>query len=546
MRIHHDGAAKVYLNGTLIYDKEKGDYVPVDLRNKQSLLKEGNNLLAIEGHKGRRSNFLDIALFDMKDQVADDILYTPGQPNLLRGPNGFEWWLIYMANKNGEPRGQYINRVHFFDRKLTVDGITGKNTPGFHPLPAKPDYQYLSENNQTLPPVNKTIPSIPATNYFFEAGVKLSGANTPACGIIAWEADKDNRLKIGINCSAKTWFYVLQEKGRQQTLSFPLAADFRTDVFHTLSVYKNDRNFDVKIDNLPAPVNSLIRTNFSGKGLPGIYSGRSDTAFDGITYTIGWDDDNANNYTRSSELLLKGDLLDNYEMSVQINAGLQKGIAGAYPVYIDQNNYLKTAFDFSNQQWTVSGKNKGKAIETRSFSLAGLKPQYANMVFSDFMERHFVFETPTTLDAILFQKKAIYRSDTLIENIHEKFQIYYIKEGRWVELNNFQPVDWDHPGMSKIKFPPIETTELIFVNKIAENENFVMRDFSLQKIWIHEIFKQSYNLRVEKMNEKILFFIDGELLYQIPNEFASSRIGLFSEGLKADFKGITVFHLPDY
>lgn len=35
----------------------------------------------------------------MRSETADDILMTPGQPNILRGPNGFEWWLIYMANK---------------------------------------------------------------------------------------------------------------------------------------------------------------------------------------------------------------------------------------------------------------------------------------------------------------------------------------------------------------------------------------------------------------------------------------------------------------
>ena len=71
----------------------------------------------------------------MKDGIADDILMTPGQPNILRGPNGFEWWLIYMANKNDEHRGQYINRVQFFDKTLFVDGITGPRTAGYHPEP---------------------------------------------------------------------------------------------------------------------------------------------------------------------------------------------------------------------------------------------------------------------------------------------------------------------------------------------------------------------------------------------------------------------------
>ena len=562
IRIHHTGAAKVYLNGTLIYDVPKGDYTYIDLRDKKNLLKERNNILAVEGHKGLYSNFLDLSLFDMKDQIADDILYTPGQPNILRGPNGFEWWLIYMANKNGEPRGQYINRVHFFDKKLTVDGITGNKTSGYHSLPVKPTYQYLSENNQSLPPVNKTIPSISATHYFFEAGMKPIGTDIPACGIIAWQANEDNWLKIGIEGTEKIWFYIICENGKQQRVSFQLAEDFRPDVFHTLSIFKNDKYFDVRIDGLPAPEKSVISTNFSGKGLPGIWADDSNVVFDGITYTIGWDeyDENItgwktenlpdittsnNDSTQLTELRLKGDLMDHYEMSLQINAGTEKGIAGAYPIYINQNNYVKTAFDFSEQRLTVSGMNKGKSIEKQILSLSGFKPVYANMVFSDFMERHFMFDTSATLDAILFKKEAIYHSDTIIENIHEKFHIYYIKDGRWEELSNFKHVEWDHPGMSKIEFPPIETTELIFVNKLAEYENFVMRDFSLQKIWFHEVFKQNYNLRVIKNRNKIIFFVDGIMRYQIPNNFDSSQVGIFSDGMKADFNGITVFHLPE-
>jgi GH43 family beta-xylosidase len=129
LRIRHWGVAKVRLNGTLVYENERANYRHVDLRPFKNLLKEGENSLTIETGQGRRPGFINVALFDMKGQTADDILYTPGQPNILRGPNGFEWWLIYMANKNAEPRGQYINRVHFLGRKLTVDGVTAGNTP---------------------------------------------------------------------------------------------------------------------------------------------------------------------------------------------------------------------------------------------------------------------------------------------------------------------------------------------------------------------------------------------------------------------------------
>src|SRR5699024_508797 len=101
------------------------------------------NVLAIESTKGERSAFLDVSLFELKDQRGDDILYNPGQPNIVRGPNGFEWWLVYFAVKNGLPKGQFINRVHFLGDRLYVDGITGSNTPGYHPEPTAPTFQSL-------------------------------------------------------------------------------------------------------------------------------------------------------------------------------------------------------------------------------------------------------------------------------------------------------------------------------------------------------------------------------------------------------------------
>ena len=105
LRVAHDGDTKIYLNGTLIYEKQGRDYCMVNLDEKQrELLKKGENLLAVETNKGR-AQFFDVSLFDMRSETADDILMTPGQPNILRGPNGFEWWLIYMANKNNERRG---------------------------------------------------------------------------------------------------------------------------------------------------------------------------------------------------------------------------------------------------------------------------------------------------------------------------------------------------------------------------------------------------------------------------------------------------------
>jgi beta-xylosidase len=548
LRIHHRGATKAWLNGTLIYSSEKPDYLHVDLRRHRRLLQNGENILAIEGQGGRRSNFLDAALFDMKNETADDILFTPGQPNILRGPNGFEWWLIYMANKNNERRGQYINRVHFFGNKLTVDGITAQNTDGYHPEPAKPDYQFLVDNNQSLPPVNQTIPGNSASHYYFEAAVKpVSG--TSADGIIAWKADESNWLNILLDGKNRKWYYTMNIKGKKKTASFALPDDFRPDVFHSISVFKNHTDFTVNIDNLPAPGQAVISTPFAGKGLPGIYSAKSNAEWDGITYNVGWDEygKNISGWTASqvsSGLQLKGDLLDCYEFSLQANATSGKGSAGIYPVYIDADNYLKVNFDFSNRQCIVSGKNKGKNMPAQTVSLSKIQDYYASMVYSDYMERHFIFDAPTALDALLFSKEAVAGSDTLIENIHDNFNLYYVKDGKWQELTNVKQTEWYHPGFSRIEFPAIETGELIFTRKTAEQENFRMQNLMLQKIGVGEVFKHSYNLRAVKSRDSIHLFVDGKQVLALPNSFGDSQVGMEMNSVEVD--AITLFHLGSH
>ena len=198
LRVAHDGDTKIYLNGTLIYEKQGRDYCMVNLDEKQrELLKKGENLLAVETNKGR-AQFFDVSLFDMRSETADDILMTPGQPNILRGPNGFEWWLIYMANKNNECRGQYINRVHFFNKTLFVEGITGPCTDGYHPEPSLPTFSMKGET----PSFGVLQQVKPSTTYMFETAVKTDGD----AGIIAWWKDVDNNAYIGFDTKNHNWY----------------------------------------------------------------------------------------------------------------------------------------------------------------------------------------------------------------------------------------------------------------------------------------------------------------------------------------------------
>ena len=119
---------------------------------------------------------------------------TPGQPNIVRGPNGLEWWLVYMANsKSGGPRSQFIDRIHFVNGRLTVDAINDKNSPGYHPLPAKPLYEGMNMTD---------LPEAPA--YVFEVTMTDNSASS---GVCAWKNGK-SRIEIGIDNKAGTGFHI--------------------------------------------------------------------------------------------------------------------------------------------------------------------------------------------------------------------------------------------------------------------------------------------------------------------------------------------------
>lgn len=591
LRIHHDGETRVFLNGHPIYENEGREYTSRMLDSKATaLLKEGENILAVHSTKGERSGFLDVALFDMQDQEGDDILYSPGQPNILRGPNGFEWWLIYMANKNLERRGQYINRVHFFDKKLTVEGVTSTNTPGYHPPPAQPTFSDLFDqedeqqwqqkwevrsgswnlDNKELVQTGSDmaealVNSVPATHYLFEAGIKMSEGGAEKAGVLAWWQDENNWLKVVVDQQNKNWTYILNNGGEQETSSFALPADFDYHVYHSLSVFKNADQFTLKIDDLPAPEQPVVKVaGLAGKGIPGLYAEGAQTAFDGICYTIGWDefDEQITGWEPSSttglqnasweisqqgitslatageSAVFKGDTLGAYEISLQITAEDKQGRAGIYPVYVDADNYLKAVFDFGDQQLHVSGKKDGREIETQQVSLEREQSYYADMKYSDFIEKHFTFDVPTHINALRLSKTPHNQPDTLIEDIHRKLDIFYKKAGQWHPLPNCQQVASSHPGFDKITFDPVKAEGLKFVNRQAGDHHFYV-----YKIWVHEMFRNSYNLRIARHPEALVFLVDGREVLQMENEFPASRVGLLTEDAKASFNGITLFDL---
>ncbi|MDQ2656956.1 MAG: family 43 glycosylhydrolase [Bacteroidota bacterium] len=590
LRIHHDGATKVFLNGQPVYEGPGRNYTTWNFDQRaRALVKKGENVLAIHSEGGKNSGFLDVALFDMRDHQGDDILYSPGQPNILRGPNGFEWWLIYMANKNSEKRGQFINRMHFFNKKMFADAVTGGNTSGYHPAPAQPTFGNLFNTdgaNKLNTQWNLTkgswqikdgelvqssheaahaiVKSTPAAHYLFEVGVKFSSSTTKA-GVYAWWHDRDNSMKIEFDPKQKRWSYVQRVSGKSETSSFPLPDDFNYQAYHSIRIFKNGERFSVEIDERPAPGDPvMLAPGCSGKGVPGLWTDGGGAAFDGVVYTIGWDefDDTITGWSSSlqgaaqqgswsvsgqgivqSEVsgesqTFKGDMLDEYEISIQLTNETDGGTVGIFPVYIDDDNFLKAVVEYESKSLIISGERNGRPVGTSRVPLEVNTSYHADMRFTDFIEKHFTFDYPGYINAISLRKRPFNDPDTVIENIHERFNISFQQQGRWYPLAEWKEASSSHPGFEKIEFTPVKAEALRFVNKDPEDHRFYVN-----KIRVNELLRQSYNLRVVKRKDEIIFFVDGVDVLRMDHMFPASQVGLVTENTKAEFNGITVFSL---
>ncbi len=582
-RLHHDGPITLYLNGTQIYEHKTGQFANWTLdENGIKLLSRGKNTLAVHAQKGARESFVDLALFDIKCETDEDILYSPGQPNIIRGPNGFEWWLVYMGNKNRDRRGQYIDRVHFHGKKLTVEGMTAENTPGYHPVPAMPTFSALFNDAHDLQQKwtfksgdwriadkalqqigtrvsEATINSKAAQNYRIEASLKMSA--TGKAGLIAWQQDDENRLIVYFDAAAHSWAWNLIVDGQERSGMFLLEEAFNFQVYHSITIHKNAGNFSIYIDELPAPGQSLVVAEKPAKaGLPGLFTQDTEASFDGISYTIGWDEFNKNmpgwftgenplaseNYDISKEgihlqsdqkeqRLLKGDALEAYEFNVQIS--LEDDVsAGIYPMFINADNFIKISIDKSQHMLSISGKENGKSTVAQEIQLSNELPHYVDMKYSDFIEKQYAFDTPLLINGFRMHKVPHGQKDTIIDDISEKMTAYYKIKDRWLPLKQIQRKAGFHPAFDAVTFEAVKAEGLRFVNKDPSDQNHYV-----YKLWVSELSRVVYNLRIIRQGNELIVWLNGKEVATVKHALPPSKVGLFTTRGSARFNDIICF-----
>lgn len=593
LRLTTKGPSKIYLNGKEIHSEDKGVYRIVNFTPEMAKnLKLGGNVLAIECQSpARGGGYVNVELFDMGTDVADpEIVWTPGQPNILRGPNGLEWWLIYMANDNGVSRSQYVDRIHFHGDKMVVDGISHANNPGYHPYPALPAYGDIFDkpvdkskwanldNNawkvadgelQAAPGSSAVLsPSLASPSYLWEVNVKPEDT----AGVYAIWVNDANNVKILFDKAANAWTVVETVDGKTRTLgSTPLRDEFKWDVYHQIRVERDFADMIVSIDEMR--VSTPFVTTIATAAVPGLTT-NGKAAFDGILYTIGFDDgnDRMNGWEMAEGTLtptkrgataagamkaFKGVPAENYEFTTQIS-GLSDGAsAGFYPLYVDADNYVEAVLDEPSRELKLKTVRKGKVVDTQSMPVDYMRTLYTDMRYTDSFDKGYTMDCPTLFDGIYLKRYDIanrnmftdsrFDKDTptvgdkeiFVDNMFDLMEPAMLAEdGSWSVIPTGNATVADNPAYNVVSFEPMKGERLRFINRKPTDGGHHIYDIRL-----HEIFKDSYNLRAVRDGDVVRLFVDGREMADLPVKgFGPATVGLVSYQGSPEFHGLTYYH----
>lgn len=327
-----------------------------------------------------------------------------GQPNLVRGPNGIEWWLVYFADS--KKRSQHIDRVHFFGKELYVEGPSTGKTYGYHPPPAMPSFRNLFETGESSETQWKlsgeclvkdgemrfqsggdtaiALPRFPkARHYVLETVFHYQGKGTGRLGVAAWENAQNGKVLIGLDKEKGAAFRVIQQNSLESEDSILLPSDFNWGGPHTLRVENNGGVFTVYMGAVLLNFPETRIVDYT-PGWAGLFASDCDAMFTSFFLTRGWDEwgwgargwetlagqvieSGRDGLTlQAGQTAFKGDTLSQYEFTAQFKTSSS---AGVYPVYIDDTNYLRVTMNGDFTEITATGRRCGEAMPEQSFSV---------------------------------------------------------------------------------------------------------------------------------------------------------------------------------
>ena len=501
LKLIQRGGISVKINGHAINAGKNSDYQLYPINH--SWLKKGVNTLVIEQPKEGKATLSSIALYDFENEKADDLLVTPGQPNIVRGPNGWEWWLVYMANK-GWHRSQYIDRIHFSNGRMVVDGITGPNTAGFHPAPSKP--QYAGTNIADIP--------FSSTTYLLELTMS--------------SAQREQGIVIG-----------------DKTVLLP--DSMARNVAHEWRIEKNHNLLTVWIDKVLVTQHQRVNVSDNKVKLLGdsndyhIDHAAYNEGFDEYgPYFSGWDTLTVGTHGLALDkgMWLKGAAANNYELSVQTDDhAATSGAYGVLAAYTDDKNYVSVKIDAAKAQVVIDHCVKGKTKSVVK-PLATEQVVYPDVKYTDSFEKQYRFDSDTYVNALLFPHYTPdndpYAHDLGIEAAvkeHYQADVASSQEIAWLDGDTWRPLSTElatssNPAWQRITFPTVKTRGLRFINREATDMHR-----NIYRIKVGSERQTVNQLRVERRGKDIHMYVNDRsfgvvtIAHDVP-----TRCGLLSDG----------------
>ena len=453
----------------------------------------------------------------------DERFVTPGQPNIVRGPNGLEWWLVYMANaKSGGPRSQFIDRIHFVDGRLTVDAINDKDSPGYHPLPANPYYE------------GKTMADLPdAGAYLFE--VTMSD-NSPASGVCVW-TDGKGRIDVGVDNNTGKGFIRsrLGKKKVSEDIYLPYPIDPARP--HLWRVENNYGTISAWVDGILLCDHRAFNVKPSGR--PGLLNKGAKTDY--VTYTLGWDEwgpnisgwnGNFENGASSFKGLalpkgqtFKGEESENYEFSALLRSDAsESGRFGGYAAYSDKNNYCLITVDSKKRIFSIENKKNGESSSIE-FPMRRIVDIYPDTKYSDAWEKQYRFQDgEVCLDGLELPYADFEYEDQSNQDPASLFQIKYLSGGKWLPLW-YSVKKTRNEGWQRLEFGEIKTEALSFINRDPEDSK---RHISGIKADI--TLPDACQFRFLRENGKLYLFLNNVLVYSLSAPDGPSTVGFYNDG----------------
>lgn len=584
------GDADFYINGHKLSLSTRNNTYAIK-QIDSSWLRTGENIIAVKVTSPCSDDvcqqFVDFGLYDTGDRKAEDIVIAPAQPNVIAGPNGFEQWMMYKAYFNASEQ-QAIDRIHFYDKEAVVESSTVNNTAGYHPRPAMPTltnncnytyyYPYNFLNGSTWKVTGGVIrPTTSSggelllrkeaeTDYRFEASFRIKDDESEA-GMYAFWQDEKNWMKIMVGKDRKWRIQTnlngnLTEEIRELPRKFEFL-DSRPEVssyespWHTLVVYKNADSLRVDLDRFNLTLDGDVTIPFGGKGLVGITATSDKIDFDALLYTMGWNeyDHHVNGWTGTSGQWIvdekgltqtksegpasafKGDPQWNYEFSAYMSHEQlpDKGKSGFYPLYIDERNYVCATVDYARKTLDIEGLVNGNPIENQSISLK-----------KRILRQYTVEEYPTTTYRYDLRNESLvsgvyilwlegnypYLEQTFDLPAEVRFEA--LQGDRWIPLEAQLEGTLRFSEMNHFTFPAVKTTA-IRMSLTNRSDNVASRAFCA---YFDEEASAGYFLRCRRETDGLHVFLDDTYMAKVEGNWAKSKIGLYTEGVTANYNGL--------